>query len=224
VGLFVAAYVHERAADRALEDLKQATRNGEFNYYDAAVVRHDAEGKVHISETGDMSAGYGAGIGAFMGGVMGLLGGLTGAVVGAAAGAAIGGLTAAMDAGFSDESLKEIGAALPAGTSALAVTTSQDFVVAVHKQATEQETLTLARDIAAEIGNHLNARQDVLMAMVLTERGVAAQKVVSSPSQVAVFGIASTPEWVAARTGVAREEGAAAADAAAVPVEEEDEA
>ena len=41
-------------------------------------------------------------------------------------------------------------------------------------------------------------RLDVLMAMVLTEEGVAASKVVSAPDEVAVFGIAATEEGVVA--------------------------
>jgi uncharacterized membrane protein len=231
VGLFVAAYVDERGADQALEDLKQAKKDGQFYYDDAAVVRRSAAGKVHINETGDMGSGKGAGIGALIGGVIGLLGGPAGVAVGAAAGAAVGGITAHhYDAGFDNESLKEIGGALPSGTSALAVTTSQDFVEAVREQAPQEETLTLARDIATEINDRLSARQDVLMAMLLTEEGVAASEVVSSPSEVAAFGIAATEEGVVARAGVATPEGVAVVDAVAPagapPVEEgaEDEA
>jgi uncharacterized membrane protein len=209
VGLFVAAYVDERGADKTLDALKQAKKQGQFYYDDAAVVRRSAEGKVHIKETGDMSTGKGAGIGALIGGVIGLLGGPAGVALGAGAGAAVGGLAAHGDAGFDNDSLKEIGAALPSGTSALAVTTSKDFVEAVRKQAPEAETMTMASEIAAEFSDKLNARQDVLLAMVLTEEGVAAGEVVSSPSEVAVFGIAATEEGVVAGQAVATGEGAA---------------
>jgi len=246
VGLFVAAYVDERGADNTLEALKQAKKQDQFYYDDAAVVRRSAEGKVHIKETGDMSTGKGAGIGALIGGVIGLLGGPGGVVLGAGAGAAIGGIAAHGDAGFDNDSLEEIGAALPSGTSALVVTTSQDFVEAVRKQAPDEDTLTVASSIAAEISDRLNARQDVLMAMVLTEEGVAATKVVSSPSEVAVFGIAITDDGVVAgqavvtedgaayevaaatdegaayEAGVVTDEGAAVVDAVATPVEDDD--
>jgi uncharacterized membrane protein len=208
VGMFVAAYVDERGADNALETLKQAKKQGQFYYDDAAVVRNSAEGKVHIKETGDMSTGKGAGIGALIGGVIGILGGPAGVALGAGAGAAIGGIAAHGDAGFDQDSLEEIGAALPAGTSALAVTTSQDFVEEVRKQAPDEDTLTIASSIAAEISDRLNARQDVLMAMVLTEDGVAATKVVSSPSEVAVFGIAATDDGVVAGQAVVTDAGA----------------
>jgi uncharacterized membrane protein len=217
--MFVAAYVDELGADNALKELKQAKKDGQFYYDDAAVVRCDAKGKVHIKETGDVSAGKGAGIGALIGGVIGLLGGPGAVAAGAAAGAAIGGIGSAGDAGFDHDSLKQLGSALPPGSSALAVTTSQDFVEAVRKEATDEETLTLASDIAAQIGDHLNARQDVLLVLVITEAGVAASKVVSSPDEVAAFGIAATPEGVVARAGVATPEGAAVVDAAAVPAD-----
>lgn len=220
VGLLLAAYVDERGADQALDALKQAKRDGELYFDDAAVVRRDAEGKVHISETGDMSTGKGAGIGALIGGVIGLLGGPVGVAVGAGAGAAAGGLVALRDSGFDDDTLKEIGGALPSGTSALAATTSQSFVEAIREQATDEETLTLARDIATEINARLTARQDVLMVMVLTEEGVAAGKVVSSPSELAAFGIVATEGAVVARAGVATAEGAVVVDVAAVAEEE----
>ena len=221
VGLFIAAYVDERGADNALDMLKQAKKADEFYYDDAAVVRRSAEGKVHVKETGDMSTGKGAGIGALVGGVVGLIAGPVGWA--ALGGAAIGALAAHGDAGFDKDTLEEIGGALPSGTSALAVTTSKDFVEAVRKQAPKEETLTLARDIATQINDHLNARQDVLMALILSEEGVAATKIVSAPGEVAVFGIAATEEGVVAGAAVATPEGAAAVGAVATPVEEGEE-
>ena len=104
VGLFVAAYVDERGADQALDALKQAKKDDEIYYDDAAVVRRDAEGKVHTKETGDMTTGKGAGIGALIGGVIGLLGGPAGVAAGAAVGAAVGGIAAHGDAGFDKDS------------------------------------------------------------------------------------------------------------------------
>ena len=53
----IAAYVDEMAADQTLAAMKQAKKAGSFYFDDAAVVRQDAKGKVHIKETGDMSTG-----------------------------------------------------------------------------------------------------------------------------------------------------------------------
>jgi uncharacterized membrane protein len=222
VGLLVAAYVDERGADQALEVLKEAKRDGAFYYDDAAVVRRDAEGKVHINETGDMRAGKGAAIGAVIGGIFGLLGGPAGVAIAASAGAALGAAATANDAGFDDRSLKAIGGALPAGTSALAVTTSKAFIEAVRAGSTKGENLTMAKDIAAEIQARLNARQDLLMTLVITEEGLSARKVISSPSELQVFGITASDEGVVAMAAVADEEGVTVASMVASP-EKKDE-
>ena len=222
VGMFVAAYVDERAAEQALDQLKEAKKRGEIYYDNAAVIRQDSKGKVHINETGDMSTGKGTGIGALIGGVIGILGGPAGIAIGAGSGAVIGAIAAHHDAGFSNESLKEIGGALLPGTSALAAVTSKDFVEAVRKQTPKGETLTAARDIASEIHDRLAARQDTLLGLVITEEGVAATQIVSSPSELAVFGIAATEDDAVVVAGVATPEGAvvAAATTADEPEEE----
>ena len=206
-GMFVAAYVDELGAEQAYEQLKTAKKQGKFFYDHAAIIRQDPKSKVHIKETGDMSTGKGAGIGALIGGVVGLLAGPVGwAAVG---GAAIGGIAAHRDAGFSNESLKEIGSALVPGSSALAATTSRKVVEAVRQEAGSEETLAMAQDLAAGIQGRLLARQDVLYGILITEEGIAATEVVSSPSEVAVFGIAATEEGVIAGQAVATAEGAA---------------
>jgi uncharacterized membrane protein len=209
VGMFVAAFVDERAADGAYERMKQAKRSGEVYYDDAAVIRCDAKGKVHIKEHGDMSSGKGAGIGGLIGGVIGILGGPAGVAIGAGVGAALGGIAAHHDAGFSNDSLKEIGAALVPGSSAVAATTSKMFVEEVRRQAEAGETLSVAQEIAADIRQNLELRQDVLYSLVITETGVAMNQVVSSPTAVAVFGIAATGDTVVAGQAVATAEGVA---------------
>jgi uncharacterized membrane protein len=245
VALFLAAFVDEGTADEVLARMKEAKRCGEFYFDDAVVIRCDRKGKVHTKETGDMSTGKGAGIGAIIGGVIGLLGGPGGVALGAGLGAAAGGLLVVRDSGFNNESLKEIGAALPPGSSAIVATTSQEFVEEVRKQEQEGATLSMAQDIGADIRANLEARQDVLYSLVITEEGVAAKKVVASPTAVTVFGIAAdesavfageavvtgegvayevavaTEEGEAFEAGVVTEEGAVIVDAVA-PAEEEE--
>lgn len=197
VGMIIAGYSGESAADGALDALIHARSGGAFDFDDGAVVRRDSDGKVSVKETGDMQTGKGAGIGALIGGVVGVLGGPAGVALGAGAGAAIGGIAAHSDTGFDNQTLARIGGALPNSTSALAVTTSKDFVEAVREAASDEDTLTFAQDIAAEIRGNLAAGRDVLMALLLTEDGVAASKVVSSADTLAVFGIAVTEDGAA---------------------------
>ena len=218
VGMLVANYTSKNGAAAAYENLKHAKDYGQFYFEDAAVVTRDVDGTVSIEEHGDMSTGKGAGIGALVGGVIGILGGPAGIAIGAGAGAAIGGIAAHSDAGFNNETLEKVGGALPNGTSALAVTTSTEFVESVRSQTTDADTLTMAQAIADEISSNLNAGQDVLMALVLTEDGVAARKVVVTDDAVAVFGMAATEDGAVAGAVVATDEGVAAAGAAVVPI------
>lgn len=217
VGMVLAGYVDGNGADNALEALKQAKSDGIFAYDGAAVVRRDLNGQISSKETGDMSTGKGAGIGALVGGVVGILGGPAGIAIGAGAGAAIGGIASHKDAGFDNDTIEEIGGALPNDTSALAVTTSKNFIEAIRDAATDEETLTFAQDIADTISGHLNAGQDVLMALLLTEDGVAATKVVSSPDELGVFGIAVTEDGAAAGAVVATDDGVVAAGEIVTP-------
>ena len=128
------------------------------------------------------------------------------------------------DAGFNDETLERIGGALPNGTSSLAVTTSKDFIEAVRDANSDQDTMTLAQQIADGISGSLEAGQDTLVALMLSEAGVAATKVVSSPEAIAVFGIGATAEGVAAGAVVATDEGIAAAEMTAVPLDDDSDA
>lgn len=209
VGMMIAAFVDEIAADQTLDKMKQAKKQGTFYFDDAAVIRQDPKGKVYIKETGDMSAGKGSGVGALIGGVVGLLGGPAGVALGATAGAAIGAISAHTDGGFSHKSLQQIGDALLPGTSAIAATTSKKFVEEVRKQSTEEETLSTAEEIAYTIRQSLAARQDILLGLAITEDGVFARRVDSSPTMVSVFGVAATEDGVVAGGAVATADGVA---------------
>ena len=218
--MLVAAYTDPNAGAQALDALKDAKSQGAFDYDDAAVVSRDADGNVHIKETGDMSTGKGAGIGALIGGVIGILGGPAGIAIGAGAGAAIGGIAAHSDAGFNNETLERIGAALPAGTSSLAVTTSRDFVEAVRQEAGDDNVASAAEEISAGIKASLEAGQDTLVALVITEDGVAATRIVASDEAVAVFGIAATEGAATAGGVVVTEDGVAAGQTTVVAVDD----
>jgi hypothetical protein len=82
----------------------------------------------------------------------------------------------------------------------------------------------MAQDIADEISGNLNAGQDLLLALVITEDAVAATKVVAGPDAVAVFGIAASEGGVVAGAVVATDEGVAAVEAVAVPFADDSDA
>ena len=117
--LLVAIFDDPDGAVRALEQVLAARREKQVAAPAVASVRKDAQGVVEFNEPGDVGAKEGAVAGGLVGG---LLGGLFGRklLAGAAIGAALGALGAEKhDAGIPNPRLREIGAGLPQGSSAL---------------------------------------------------------------------------------------------------------
>jgi uncharacterized membrane protein len=111
-------------AQAAFEELKEVEYSVHLD--DAAVIRMDDDGKVHVKESRDMGGGAGGGLGAVIGGALGLLVPGIGTLVGVAGGALVGGLAAKLhDAGFPNDQLKALGYELKPGTSALLATVDQ---------------------------------------------------------------------------------------------------
>ena len=209
VGFLVMAFTEETAADEALKAMKDAKKQKQFYFEDAAVIRQDADGKVHYHETGDMSTGRGAGAGALIGGILGILGGPAGVVLGAGAGAAIGAVAAHGDAGFQDESLETIGVALEPGTSAIAAITSHDFLKALQKQVGKDDIATAVNNIAAEISAKLAEGKSMALGLILAEDGIAIQEVAVDEESAEIVGAVMTSDAIIAGAAVITGEGAA---------------
>ncbi len=209
IGFLVMAFTEETAADDALKALKDAKKAKAFYFEDAAVIRQDAEGKVHLHETGDMTTGKGAGMGALVGGILGILGGPAGIALGAGAGAAIGAVAAHGDAGFDDENLGTIGVALKPGTSALAAITSHDFLKAVQKQVPVADIRAAVSNLATEISGRLAEGKSMAIGLILAEDGLAIKEVAVDDNSVEVIGAVITDDAVIAGAAVATAEGVA---------------
>ncbi len=173
------------------------------------------KGKVHISETKDMSTGKGAGIGAVVGGLLGLLGGPAGAALGAGVGAGVGGALAHHDAGFRKEGLEDVGSALRPGTSALVVTTSKDFVERARKEAPAADLADVSRRISQDIADSLADGKDMALGMLFTEQGLGVKEIRVDDETAEVFGFVITDEGVAVGAAVVTKDGAAFEVAAA---------
>jgi len=93
VQLIVVAYKNEKAADEALKTLKQAAKKKLIKIENAAVLRKNEKGKVHIKETADMGGKKGA-----------ALGGVAGAAIGVIAGPALLVPAATMNGGMAERS------------------------------------------------------------------------------------------------------------------------
>ena len=203
VGFLVVAFTDENSADQALDAMKEAKKQQQFYFENAAVIRQDANGKVHYKETGDMRMGKGAGAGALIGGVLGILGGPAGIAIGASAGAAIGAAVTHGDAGFRDESLHTVGLALKPGTSAVAAITSDAFIRAVQEQVPVEDIRTVVSNLAAEISAMLDEGKNVALGVLLAETGLAFKEVAIDENSAEVIGLVITDDAAVAGVAVA---------------------
>jgi uncharacterized membrane protein len=150
----VAAFNDQTGAEAALAKLKEAQKEGVIKVNDAALLNKDADGKLHVRETGDMTGTRGAAIGGVTGAVVGVLAGPVGwAAIG---GAAIGGLVAKLrDSGFNNKRLEQWGENLTPGSSAIVAVIEHTWVTELEKLlaegAKEIASLAVEADIAAQL-------------------------------------------------------------------------
>lgn len=117
--LVVVTFDDEQEAGKVLKTLRGIEKRGLLSLDDSAVVVKDAEGKIHIKNETDR----GVKIGAVGGGILGLLIGgvffpLAGLIGGTIAGALMGKMA---DLGIEQKFVREVGAALTPGSSAIFV-------------------------------------------------------------------------------------------------------
>jgi uncharacterized membrane protein len=203
VGFLLMVFTEETAADNALQAMEAAKKQKQFYFENAAVIRQDANGKVHYRETGDMRTGEGAGVGALIGGVLGILGGPAGIALGASAGAAIGAGLAHHDDGFRNESLMAMGIALKPGTSAVAAITNKDFLRAVQTRFLPVEDIRhFVSSLAAEISARLGEGKNVALGLIFAETGLIFKEVAVSENSTEVVALAITDDAVVAGSAV----------------------
>lgn len=207
VQLIVAAFTDEDGASYALKQLQRTKQTKMIAIKDAAVIRRDADGKVHIHETGDMSGGKGAVIGGIVGAAIGLIAPPTILVAGAA-GAAIGGLAARLrDSGFPDERLREVGEGLKPGTSALVAVIEHTWVAQVEEALTEQGAQLLTEAIKADVAKQLEAGGGVAFTAVTAGDTTVVAENVDTGAQPGAKADTQLPQGA----------GATAAESAAAP-------
>ena len=177
VQLLVAAFTEEDAADKVFEQLKQAKKEKLIHIQDVAVIKRDADSKIHINEPKDWKAGKGAGVGAVIGAALGIITG-PGVILTTAAGAAIGGLAAQLrDAGFPDDQLKQVGEALKPGTSAIVAIIEHTWVADLEQEMQAQGAQVMRQAISEDITKQLEAGRDVAYSAVATEGAASVQRV-----------------------------------------------
>jgi uncharacterized membrane protein len=191
VEIIVAAFQDPNGASAALEELKQAKKQGLIKIEDAAILVKDADGKLRIKETSDMGGGKGAVIGGVLGGVVGLLAGPIGWA--ALGGAVIGGLVAkSHDGGFSDARLKQIGDSLKPNTSAIIAVIDHVWVAEVERQMQQAGADTVTASLSADIAKQLAAGKDVAYSAVSTSEGVAVSRAAAGGDEAEVSTVVTT--------------------------------
>jgi uncharacterized membrane protein len=201
---------------------------------DAAVLRKDDQGKLHVNEIGDMTGTKGAGIGVVAGAALGILtGGATLALAGV--GAIAGGLAAKLrDSGFKDDRLRKLGEGLKPGSSAIIAVIGDKKLAgeAMSEFRKAGAADVIVEEISADIATQLEAGREVAYGAAASEKGAAMGRVVAGEDMASIEGIAATedavtggrivatPGGVAAERFAATEEGVEY-EAAAVTEEEE---
>lgn len=182
VQVIVAAFKEENGASEALKQLKQAKKEKLIGIQDAAVLRCDAKGKLHIHETADWGGGKGAVAGGVVGAVIGAFAGAL--VVPIGVGALVGGLWAKLrDSGFPDQRLKELGSALKPGTSALIAVIEHTWVIEAQKMLEEAGADVVTESLKADIAQQLEAGHDVAYTALSTAGVTVAGRMTESEEQ-----------------------------------------
>jgi uncharacterized membrane protein len=203
----VAAFQDEKAADEALKELKTLKREKLIRIENAAVIRKDEKGKLHIKETADMGGAKGAVLGGVAGATIGLIAGPL-LVVPAAVGALVGGLTAKLrDSGFSDERLETLGEGLTPGSSAIVAVIEHKWVAEVQKELEEAGADLVTAELQADIASQLEAGHEVAYTALATQEGFAASRVAGGEDEVEGSSVVVTDDAVVGEQFVATEDG-----------------
>ncbi|HEX5166523.1 MAG TPA: DUF1269 domain-containing protein [Thermomicrobiales bacterium] len=193
VQVVIAAFQDENTAKQALDQLDRAQRDRIIHIQNAAVLRRDHDGKLHVSETRDWSGKRGLAVGGLLGAAVGILAGPVGLAAGA--GAAIGGLAARLrDSGFSDDRLRRIGDGLLPGTSALVAVIEHTWVDQAERMLAEAGADVVAEAVRTDIAHELEAGHEVVLTAVDTGDTLAAERLSMSDDRAEVTGTAVTAD------------------------------
>jgi uncharacterized membrane protein len=213
VQLVVAAFQEEGAAKEALKTLKQLKKEKLIGIQNAAVIRKDDKGKIHIKETADMGGGRGSVIGGVAGAAIGLIAGPA-LVVPAAVGALVGGLSAKLrDSGFSNKRLETVAEGLQPGTSAIIAVVEHKWVAQLEKEMEQAGADLITAELQADIATQLEAGHDVAYTALATQEGFAASRVAGGEEGVEGGSVVITDEAIQGSRFVATADGFAVEEA-----------
>jgi uncharacterized membrane protein len=207
VELIVAAFQDEKSADEALKLLKEARKEGLISIQNAAVLRKDEKGKLHIKETADMGGKKGAALGGVAGAAIGLLAGPA-LIVPVAVGALVGGLAAKLrDSGFDDKQLKDISESLKPGSSAIIAVVEHTWVAEVQKAMDQAGAEMIKTELKADIASQLEAGHEVAYSVLVSQQGVVASRAAGNEEEFESGKLMVTEEGVSGEKYVVTKDG-----------------
>jgi uncharacterized membrane protein len=210
VELIVAAFQDENGAEEALQELRQAKKERLIGIQDAAVIRRDANDKVHIKDVRDVGGGKGAVAGAVIGTAIALLSGPAGIVLGGAVGALVGGLTAkAVDTGLPNDRLKELSEALKPGTSAIVAVIEHRWVTDIEEAMAEAGAAVMREALKADIAKQLEEGKQVSYSAIEDQEGLSISRVAGDEETLEISDLSVTEDGMMAQATVINKQGIA---------------
>jgi uncharacterized membrane protein len=207
VQVVVAAFQEEGAAKETLKALKQLKKEKLIGIQNAAVLRKDEKGKIHIKETADMGGGKGSVIGGVAGAAIGVIAGPA-LVVPAAVGALVGGLAAKLrDSGFSNKRLETVADGLQPGTSAIIAVVEHKWVAQLEREMEEAGADLITAQLQADIATQLEAGHDVAYSALATQEGLAVSRTAGGEDEVEGQSVVITDDAIAGSRFVATKDG-----------------
>jgi uncharacterized membrane protein len=126
--LMASVYMDEEGAKTILDALQRMHRASNITLADAATVTKDADGRLHIKETREVTTGKGARRGALVAGVLGLIFPPS-LIASALAGGLVGGAWGRLrDTGIKTGAMKDLGSSLEPGNAAVVALAEPQFV------------------------------------------------------------------------------------------------
>lgn len=138
----------------------QRQQHGALKIHNSAILVKDANGKLTVTDTGNLTPRQGTWMGAVAGGLLGALAGPVGIAIGAAAGAGLGrASTRWIDLGLPDEFLKRLQGYLQPNSSALVLLVEHEYVKLLSESMAGEEGMVMQHTLSDAVVEQLLKEQ-----------------------------------------------------------------
>jgi uncharacterized membrane protein len=155
----VIGFTDPSKAYEALSVMKECAAEGRIGLDAAAVVERTSEGTLHVPESTDNVGLVGTASGSLIGMLLGVIGGPVGVLLGWGTGALTGGVFDIVRADKSDEALRALGQAIPAGSTAVIANVSEPAVEVIDGEMAKLGGEVTRRPVA-EVMDQLEAAEE----------------------------------------------------------------